>query len=667
MCGIAGFLSLTELLTDPSATLVAMAGAIAHRGPDDSGTWVDESAGLGLAHRRLSIVDLSPLGHQPMASAGGRYMVVFNGELYNFRILRGELEREGAQFRGHSDTEVLLAAVEAWGLNRALERFEGMFAFALWDTHDRVLALARDRIGEKPLYHATMGGTFLFGSELKALAQHPSWRGEIDRGALALYFRHNYIPGPHCIFAGAAKVRPGTVVRVRADSAGGFTTDVHEYWTLRDAVARGRAHRFAGSLPDATEALDALLRDVVASEMVADVPLGAFLSGGIDSSTIVGVMQAVSPTPVRTFTIGFWDKAYNEADHARRVADHLGTAHEELYVTPEQALAVIPRLPAMYDEPFADSSQIPTFLVAQLARRQVTVSVSGDGGDELFGGYTRYPQTVRLWNQLQRLPSPVRATMAALVDRAPDAVLDPAFAALSRLPGGGSLVNGTDRLRARAALWSASSLPRFYQQILSMWIAPERLMAGGAEAASVFGEPRATNGNGVDVEHLMYLDGMTYLPDDIMVKVDRASMQVSLEARAPLLHHRIVEFACSLPLEYKLHDGVGKVVLRRVLERYVPRELFDRPKRGFAIPMGDWIRGPLREWAEALLDPSRMRAEGYLDVRTVTRLWERHKAGTDDYIGQLWPVLMFQAWLESDTAMAGRTPSHAGPAVIAHA
>ncbi len=653
MCGIAGFLSSSPPSPDPVATLGEMACAIAHRGPDDSGTWFDAESGIGLAHRRLSIVDLSPLGHQPMRSPGERYTVVFNGEIYNFPALRTELEALGARFRGHSDTEVLLAAVEHWGLDKALVRFEGMFAFALWDARDRVLALARDRMGEKPLYYATMGDTLLFGSELKALARHPRWRGEIDRGALALYFRHNYIPGPHCIFAGARKVRPGTVVRIRAEG-NGFRTDEHEYWTLRDAVARGQANRFAGSLNEATDALDLLLRDVIGSEMVADVPLGAFLSGGIDSSTIVGVMQALSTTPVRTFTIGFWDTAYNEAEHARLVADHLGTAHEELYVTPDDALGVIPRLPAMYDEPFADSSQIPTFLVSQLARRQVTVSVSGDGGDELFGGYTRYPQTVRLWNELRRMPAPLRSALAGVVNLTPDGVLDPTLAAAGRFPGAGSLAGGTDRLRTRAALWSADSLPSFYQQLLSMWIAPSRLVAGAREPATAFGQPDVGTGAGVDVEHLMYLDGMTYLPDDIMVKVDRASMQVSLEARAPLLHHRVVEFACSLPLEYKLHDGVGKVVLRRVLERYVPRALFERPKRGFAIPMGAWLRGPLREWAESLLDTTRMREEGFLDVRAVRRLWDRHLSGADDHITQLWPVLMFQAWLESDTARAGR-------------
>ena len=622
-----------------------MADAIRHRGPDDNGVWTDPHARIALAQRRLSIIDLSPAGHQPMVSASGRYVIVFNGEIYNFSTLRAELETAGTApaWRGHSDTEVLLALIEARGVRAALQAVRGMFAFALWDTHERTLVLARDRLGEKPLYYGRVGGSFAFGSELKALRAHPEWNAPVDRGALALFMRHNYVPAPYTIHEGIRKLPPGQMLTL---AWGTKEPVVEPYWSARAAAEAGFRTPSNRSHAALTDALDALLRDAVAGQMVADVPLGAFLSGGIDSSVVVALMQAQSPRPVKTFTIGFTEEGYDEAVHAAAVARHLGTEHTELYVTPREAMAVIPRLPSIYDEPFADSSQIPTFLVSQLARQHVTVSLSGDGGDELLGGYNRYLLGKDLWQKLSLLPTGVRTAFARMVKaispRTWSALMKPLMPlAPSRyrvgLPG--------DKLHKLADVVSHADLDSLYRDLVSHWRSPGEIVLGGAEYPTLLSQTRDLP---IDdpVARMMFLDLVTYLPDDILVKVDRAAMAVSLETRVPLLDHRVVEFAWQVPMASKVDARGTKQLLRSVLDRYVPAALIDRPKMGFGVPIDSWLRGPLRDWAEALLDPARLKREGYLDPQPIRASWEQHLSGQRDWHYPLWDVLMFQAWLE---------------------
>ena len=638
MCGIVGFWGGTPV------PLIAerMASRIEARGPDDAGVWTDSSAGLALAHRRLAILDLTPAGHQPMVSPCGRYVLVYNGEIYNHRDLRRELEREGGAFdwRGHSDTETLLAALRHWGVEGALRRLNGMFAFALWDARERTLYLARDRMGEKPLYYGRSGDAFLFGSELKALVVHPEWQGEVDRNVLASYLRHNYVPAPWSIYRGIFKLPPAHFVTVR--EGGNQVGEPQCYWDLGQVADRGVAA--ADGDPQAlADELDTLLRDAVHRRMEADVPLGAFLSGGYDSTTVVALMQAQSERPIKTFSIGFHEKEYNEARHAKVVAEHLGTDHTELYVTPEEAMAVIPQLPNIYDEPFSDSSQIPTFLVSQLARQHVTVALSGDGGDELFCGYNRYVLGYQVWSKLRLLPRPLRGMLAGLLNRAPGHVLD---ALQRKLPQRFRVSNLADRLPKLAEVLAHRDGQSFYRSLVSHAKQPEDLVLGANEPDTILNRPdRLPNLPGLR-EQMMYLDMLTYLPDDILTKVDRASMAVSLEARVPLLDHRVVEFAWRVPTEYKYRNGQGKWLLRQVLYRYVPRELMERPKMGFGVPIEHWLRGPLREWAEALLDECRLREEGYFDPAPIRRMWEEHISGKRRWHYYLWDVLMFQAWRE---------------------
>lgn len=656
MCGIAGFLD-SGLRASCSASqaaraLAGMTAALLHRGPDDGGTWFDEAAGVGLGNRRLAIVDLSAQGHQPMRSASGRYTLVLNGEIYNHAALRDEVladAKGSVAFRGHSDTEVLLAAIERWGLRGALERSVGMFALALWDAEERVLWLARDRVGEKPLYYARAGPdgrAVLFGSELKALRAHPAFQQVIDRDALALYFRFGYVPAPFSIYQGCRKLPPGTVLRIGSDGA---ASEPESYWSARAVVERGQSQPFAGTEQEAADRLEALLRDAVRLCMVSDVPLGVFLSGGVDSSTVTALMQAQSPEPIRTFAIGFHEAAYDEAQAAKRIAEHLGTRHTELYVTPEEARAVIPRLPAMYDEPFADSSQIPTFLVAQLARRHVTVALSGDGGDELFGGYQRYFRGARAWDRARGVPRPLRALAArglrALSPRTWDVLLKPAMPLLRK-----RLRDGTagDNVHKLAAVLAARDAWEFYLRAVSVWDRPEALVRGAREPPALATDHAARPGIDDTALRMMYLDLLTYLPDDILVKVDRASMACSLEARVPLLDHRVVAFAWSLPRAMRVRGGEGKPLLRAVLARHVPRAMFERPKQGFGVPVGAWLRGPLRPWAEALLDAERLRREGFLDPAPVRARWAEHLSGRRNWTAQLWAVLMFEAWLEAN-------------------
>lgn len=641
MCGITGYWG--DGAPD-SAIATRMASKIAHRGPDDSGVWTDDAAGLALAHRRLSILDLSPAGHQPIRSPCGRYVLVYNGEIYNHLELRAALEREGGAFawRGHSDTETLLAALRHWGVQRALERLNGMFAFALWDSAERILFLARDRMGEKPLYYGRSNDTFLFGSELKALMAHPRWNSQLDRDALTLYLRHNYVPSPWSIYRGIRKLPPAHFVAIT--DGGRATAGTVCYWDVAKIAARGAVDDTPEALADE---LDALLRDAIGRRMAADVPLGAFLSGGYDSTTVVALMQAQSARAVKTFTIGFHEKGYDEAKHARAVAKHLGTDHTELYVTPEEAMGVIPDLPNIYDEPFSDSSQIPTFLVSKLARQNVTVSLSGDGGDELFCGYERYNLGHRVWQKLGLLPRPARRALAALVRRAPGNVLDRMQRALPlRLQVSGL----PDRLPKLAEVLAHSDGQAFYRSLVSHAKDPAALVLGAREPETILSRPDALPSLPGLREQMMLLDMLTYLPDDILTKVDRASMAVSLEARVPLLDHRLVEFAWRLPTDLKYRDGQGKWLLRQVLHRYVPRELMERPKMGFGVPIEHWLRGPLRDWAEELLDEKRLREEGIFDPGPIRRMWLEHLSGRRPWHFHLWDVLMFQAWLEGRQA-----------------
>jgi asparagine synthase (glutamine-hydrolysing) len=646
MCGFTGFLADSHFDRARLASASrAMADTILHRGPDDSGVWTDAQAGIALAHRRLSIIDLSPAGHQPMASAGGRYVIAFNGEIYNFAALRRELETAGAApaWRGHSDTEVLLALIEDRGVLGALRAARGMFAFALWDTRERTLVLARDRLGEKPLYFGHAGGSFVFGSELKALRAHPHWQASIDRGALALFMRHNYLPAPYTIYQGIQKLLPGHLLTLRW---GAPRPTIEPYWSAREVAERGFSSPATLDTAALTNELDTLLRDAVSQQMVADVPLGAFLSGGIDSSLIVALMQSQSARPVKTFTIGFSEEGYDEAKHAAAVARHLGTDHTELYVTPNEAMAVIPRLPTIYDEPFADSSQIPTFLVAQLARSKVTVALSGDGGDELFGGYNRYLLGKELWGKLSRLPVGLRTALARIVKSVPartwSSVMRPFMPlAPSRyrvgLPG--------DKLHKLAEVVAYPSLDSLYRDLVSHWKSPQQIVLGAQEPATVL----ASSGDldiSDPVARMMFLDLVTYMPDDILVKVDRAAMAVGLETRIPLLDHRVVEFAWQVPMTAKVNSRGTKQLLRNVLDRYVPQALIDRPKMGFGVPIDNWLRGPLREWAEALLDPARLVRERYFDPDPIRASWHQHLAGQRQWHYPLWNVLMFQAWLE---------------------
>ncbi|HEX8135983.1 MAG TPA: asparagine synthase (glutamine-hydrolyzing) [Pyrinomonadaceae bacterium] len=637
------------------ATIRRMSDTLLHRGPDDEGSFVDADSGIALGFRRLSIIDLTPEGHQPMASADGRYVLIFNGEIYNFQELRRELEALGHKWRGHSDTEVMLAAFTEWGFERAVRRFNGMFAMALWDRLERRLHLTRDRLGEKPLYYGRMGQTFLFGSELKALRAHPSFRAEVNRDALALFLRYNYIPAPYSIYRNVYKLPPGTFLsldaRVDDKDAVGQLAAPQAYWSAREVAEAGVADPFRCTEEEARTELETLLSEAVGMRMVADVPLGAFLSGGVDSSTVVALMQAQSSKPVRTFSIGFTEEAYDEARYARRVAEHLKTDHTELYVTPEDAMAVIPRLPALYDEPFSDSSQIPTFLVSQLARASVTVSLSGDGGDELFAGYNRYLLGQSVWNKISWMPRGSRTVAAGALTTVSTEAWDRAYTGLKaflpshlwqRTPG--------DKLHKLAEILSVPDPQAMYMNLVSHWKEPGALVLGAVEPTTTLTDAEQWANLPEFIQRMMYMDTVTYLPDDILVKVDRASMGVSLEARVPFLDHRVVEFSWRMPLRWKIRDGQSKLPLRRILYRHVPRELIERPKMGFGIPIGQWLRGPLRDWAEALLDERRLKEEGFLKAGPIRRKWQEHLSGRRNWQYYIWDVLMFQGWLERERA-----------------
>jgi asparagine synthase (glutamine-hydrolysing) len=649
MCGITGVFQPRHTRRHDWTVVSDMAAPIRHRGPDDSGAWIDSDVGIGLAHRRLSIIDLSEAGRQPMVSGTGRYVIVFNGEIYNYRELRRELTRIAEpRWRGHSDTEVLLAGFELWGVDRTLTRTNGMFAFAVWDRRDHALRLARDRIGEKPLYYGWLNDTFAFGSDLACLQVHPDWDGSIDRSALMLYMRYGYVPSPYSIFKRVQKLPAGTLLELTATEAtNGQTPRLIQYWSAADIASAGQRDPLSEPSHVLADRLDDLLRTAVQLRMEADVPLGAFLSGGIDSSTVVALMQAQTGVPIRTFTVGFTESSYNEAPHARQLASALGTDHTELIVSPAQAREVIPLLPAMYGEPFADSSQIPTYLVSRLARQHVTVALSGDGGDELFGGYNRY-----LWGQrlLDAPLSPtVRSALGSLLRLLSPRQWNTLIGALRQvIRTRGVVSHPGDSIHKLADSLGTTDAASLYAHLTSVWQRPQDLvLCGDGHYLAPAARASAIDSAG-PVELMMYMDLVTYLPDDILVKLDRASMYVSLEARVPMLDHNVVEFAWRLPMSAKLHHGRGKWLLRQVLHRYVPERLAAGPKSGFGVPLDSWLRSPLRDWAEELLREDRLRSDGFLDSRAVQNVWSEHLSGRHNRQHQLWNVLMFQAWLTSN-------------------
>lgn len=640
MCGITGFIDFKRRFDRDLmlGTVKEMTDTIVHRGPDDEGFWADEKSGVVLGFRRLAILDLSPTGSQPMASADGRFVVVFNGEIYNFLELREELEKAGHTFRGHSDTEVMLAAFVEWGIEPTVKKLNGMFAFALWDSLNRELYLVRDRIGKKPLYYGKINDTFLFGSELKSLNIHPAFDAEIDKNSLTQYLKFGYIPSPQSIYKKIYKLAPGRFLKVASEKK--EISEQKAYWSISEAAKAGIENPLDAAEGEILADFEDLLSDAVRRRMLADVPLGAFLSGGIDSSTVVALMQANSEKPVKTFSIGFKQGEYNEAEHAKAVAEHLGTDHEELYITPQEALDVIPNLSSIYDEPFADSSQIPTILVSRLARRKVTVALSGDGGDEFFGGYGRYFRINDLWSKLQSVPASFRAVTSSFVG------VGGSFAEMV-LPGKKSRKSSlAQKLNLLSELMPSATLENLATNFVATWREPEKVVLNGSSVAEAnnFNNGLATLLN--PFQTMMLMDAKQYLPDDILVKVDRASMSVSLEVRAPLLDYRVAEFSWRLPFNLKVRNNDGKWLIKELLYKYVPREIAERPKMGFDVPIADWLRGDLRDWAENLINEKRLRNEGYFHPAPIRETWLRHLSGKFNHQHSLWAVLMFQSWLE---------------------
>ena len=654
MCGIAGFITKvdTNSLVEKQRTLANMCHAIRHRGPDNDGSWSDVKAGVWLGHQRLSVIDLSQAGNQPMQSPRGRYVIIFNGEIYNHLSLRQTLEAEGnaPSWCGHSDTETLLAGFEIWGIQRTVERAVGMFAFAVWDRKNSTLTLGRDRFGEKPLYYGWQGhgdsAVFLFGSELKALQKHPAFKKNINRGALSLQLRHNCIPAPYSIYEGISKLLPGSLLSVSRQKP---EPKVWVYWSVVDVAKSGIANVFSGSDKQAIDKLELLLKDAVSKQMMADVPLGAFLSGGVDSSTIVALMQAQSDRSVKTFSIGFNEEGYDEAKHAKVVAKHLDTDHTELYVTAEQARSVIPLLANLYDEPFSDCSQIPTFLVSKLAKQHVSVSLSGDAGDELFCGYNRYQVAANLWHKLAMVPVPLRKLVAkGLTSISPNS-WNSLATSISRVKSRSTqLSNLGGKIHKGAGVLSSQSAHDLYLGLVSHWDDVETVVIKGQEPPTFLTGNLPNLSELDDVQRMMVLDMITYLTDDILTKVDRAAMGVSLETRTPFLDHRIVDFAWRLPQTMKIRNGKSKWALRQVLYRHVPKALIERPKMGFGVPIDSWLRGPLRDWAEDLLGEARLKHEGFLNYVPIRKKWAEHLSGRRNWQYQLWDVLMFQAWLEQN-------------------
>ena len=646
MCGIAGFWDLNAMTSSGQAGRIVrgMTDALRHRGPDSAGAWVDETTGIALGHRRLAIVDLSEHGHQPMWSASGRYVIVYNGEIYNFHELRAQQEARGCRFRGHSDTEVILTGFDLWGIEATIPRLSGMFAMAVWDREERRVVLARDPLGIKPLYWSLQGSLLLFASELRSLDAHPDGRREVDRDALGAYLGFGYVPAPRSIFQGVGKLEPGHMLTLTGDGR----SELRCYWDLR-AVARSPRQNVFIREDEALDALDGLMRRLVREHMIADVPLGAFLSGGIDSSAVVAIMQAESATPVKTFTIGFEEGGFNEAEHAKAVAAHLGTEHHELYLTARDALDLIPQIASYYDEPFADSSQIPTLLVSRMTREHVTVALTGDGGDELFGGYYRHVMAQRIVRSLGPVPVSVRRLLAGAIRTVPASVYDRLLS--SRISNAGHKVH---KVAAAMAFRDDTDL---YRRVVRLWEDGPSAVPGARPLPSLTDDPELRRDFPDFTERMQYIDMATYMVDDVLTKVDRATMAVSLEARVPLLDHRMVEFAWRVPASMKIRDGKGKWLLRQLLYRHVPQSLSDRPKMGFGVPIEHWLRGELRPWAEELLSLRALRETGLFDPARVRMLWEEHQSGRCNWHHQLWSVLMAQSWSE-----ARRTAPSALPA-----
>lgn len=653
MCGIAGVLDRDRSLRREKIeqAVTPMTEVLSHRGPDSSGLFIDPESGIAFGHRRLAVVDLSPSGHQPMISRNERWVLNFNGEIYNHQSLRGTLEQQGIRLRGSSDTEVLLELVALHGVPAGIKQVNGMFAMALWDMQERALWLVRDRVGEKPLYVAWFGNSFIFGSELKSLKRHPRFKGNVDRNALTAFFRTGYLPASYSIYEGVRKLPPGHVLKVGPSSKeGSFSWE--PYWDPGAIMGDSLASPLDPSPSEAVTLFDQALKKSVGMRMVADVPVGAFLSGGVDSSLVTAVMQAQSQKPVRTFTVGFSDRAFDEAPFARAIAEHLGTDHTELYVSPQEAIEVIPHLPTIYDEPFADSSQIPTFLISKLARRDVTVALSGDGGDELFAGYDRFHFHRKIGRHFAHLPKGARARAGRLVASVSPEGWNRLAGQLEGVTGGRSTRWLTaDRMRKLVRVLDQDGSQETYISLVSLWQDPQAAVIDGKEVATPLTDPSSWLTSNDLLDSLLWLNFTTYLPDDLLVKVDRAAMAVSLETRLPLLDHDLVEFSWQLPMDLKIKKGHSKWLLKELLGHYVPKELFERPKKGFSVPLGAWLREELRDWAHELLDPSKIQQQGFLNQQVITHLWDRHCAGTLDASQELWAVLMFQAWLENEDVL----------------
>lgn len=647
MCGITGVLyaqpeMASELL---SALVKRMSDKLIHRGPDDCGEWVDANAGIGLGHRRLSILDLSPAGHQPMQSANKRYVIAFNGEIYNFKEIRKDLEKSGVHFRGYSDTEVLLENIALFGLDETLVRLNGMFAIALWDKEDSSLTLCRDRIGKKPLYYGRCNNVFLFGSELKSIKQHPSFEDEVDRSALAQFIQYGWLNGPATIYQNIKKLQPGSYIKITRSNMNEVVTPV-VYWSIKQVAENGVEKPYAGNYEQATNELDSLIKDAVNNRMIADVELGALLSGGIDSSLVVAIMQNSSSRKVKTFSIGFDEVTHNEAVHAKNIAEYLQTDHTELYVTPKECMEVIPSLSTMYDEPLGDVSQIPTYLVSKLAKEQVKVVLTGDGGDEFFAGYTRYFRCMEHWAKHQKIPLAIRPMLGQVMDVTAKALWGLA---------GDKIINAEikdwkrlgEKLEKRARRIGAKSPLALFVKMMARYKEIDSLVLNSGESNTFLDRSHEWPQFEKPILNMMLMDAYCYLPDDILVKVDRASMAASVEARAPLLDKNIIEFSWQLPFEMKVDEFGGKRILKNVLSRYIPKDLTDRKKMGFGAPVGQWLRGPLKDWAEDLLNPSKIKNQSYLDSVIVQNLWKQHQSGWRNHSDILWSILMFQDFLQT--------------------
>lgn len=643
MCGIVGFFRVgKQLHTGADDELLQMCQTLVRRGPDSFGCWSDPDRGIALAHRRLAIQDLSEHGHQPMQSKSGRYVIVYNGEIYNFLEIKLALEKKQLSLKGHSDTEIILAAIDTWGIKPALEKFIGMFAFALWDKESSTLTLARDRMGEKPLYYGWQNDTFLFGSELKALQPHRDWQNKVDRDALILLTKHNFIPAPYSIFKNIKKLLPGSYLTLNLQDK---SEVIDEYWSYKSCYHHGQRDPLTSSSEEIVNGLEQKLQTAIQQQMIADVPIGAFLSGGVDSSTVVSVMQSLSDKPIQTFTIGFHDKAYNEANYARMISQHLGTEHTELYVSENDLLNTIPKLADIYDEPFADSSQIPTVLISELARRRVTVSLSGDGGDELFCGYSRYNHVLKKMKRLQRYPHLLRKLVSQSIKSVPEKCIDQSLGLVLNYLSSKSYFRAGNRLHKKANTWGLDNLQAVYQDHISYW-GDEMLVLNGSEPEYILNNEAGLFEQSDILQHMQYLDAVCYLADDILVKVDRAAMYSSLETRVPFLNHDIVEFAARIPSAINTLDKSGKWPLRQILYKYVDKSLLDRPKSGFAVPLAIWLRGPLRDWAESLLERKKLIEQGFFNVDLIQRTWSEHQNNQADHAFKLWGILMFQAWQE---------------------